>query len=110
MLTASNGVEAMAVVSQQPPQIIIMDIMLPGEDGLSVLREIKKLEIARNIPVIVVTANLEYYGTAISECTNSGAAAFLPKPLSPAKLIAEVKRVASSERSADSLVRPNLVR
>ena len=93
MFSAKDGEEAMALVLRELPHVIIMDIMLPGTDGLSALREIKKLEIGKAIPVIITTANLEYYNTAISECGNSGAAAFLSKPLSPAKLIAEIKRV-----------------
>jgi CheY-like chemotaxis protein len=94
MFSAKDGAEAVAKVVQIVPDVIIMDIMMPGEDGLSALREIKKLEKARAIPVLITTSNLEYYNTAISECGNSGAAAFLSKPLSPAKLIAEIKRVA----------------
>ena len=93
LLTAKNGREGMAIVSQNAPQLIVMDIMMPGGDGLSVLRELKNSEVGRNIPVIVVTANLESYTTATQESTNSGAASFLPKPLSPARLLAEVKRL-----------------
>ena len=95
MLIAENGTEAMAVVAQEQPQLIIMDIMMPGRDGLSVLRELKGLEISKDIPVVIVTANLDHYRTAKNESGNSGAESFLPKPLSPARLLAEVKRVLS---------------
>jgi CheY-like chemotaxis protein len=93
LLTAKNSQDAMAVVSRQIPQLIVMDIMMPGGDGLSALRELKKSQSTRNIPVIVVTANVENYMTATQESENSGAASFLPKPLSPARLMAEVKRL-----------------
>jgi len=94
MLAASNAEEAIATVIGKLPQVIIMDIMMPGEDGLSALREIKKLDFAKAIPVIVISANVNYYDIAISESGIAGAAAFLSKPLSPARLLAELKRVA----------------
>lgn len=93
MLTAKNSQEAMAVVSRDVPQLIVMDIMMPGGDGLSALRELKKSETNRNIPVIIVTANVENYMTATQESENSGAAGFLSKPLSPARFMTEVKRL-----------------
>ncbi len=93
LLTAKNSQDAFAVVSREAPQLIVMDIMMPGGDGLSAIRELKKSETTRDIPVIVVTANVENYVTATQESQNSGAASFLSKPLSPARLMAEVKRL-----------------
>src|SRR4051812_18601922 len=92
LLTATNGEEAKKVIAEQAPQIIVMDIMMPGMDGLSVLRELKHSGLTQNIPVIVSTANLERYTTAKQESQDSGAVAFLSKPLSPAKLVAEIQR------------------
>jgi CheY-like chemotaxis protein len=96
-LTAKDGEEALKLVSEQAPQLIIMDIMMPGTDGLSVLRTLKHSEHGKNTPVIIVTANLEKYTTAQAEATASGAVAFLSKPLSPNRLLAEVKRLAPIE-------------
>jgi CheY-like chemotaxis protein len=92
LLTAKNGEEAKKVILEQAPQIIVMDIMMPGMDGLSVLRELKHSNVGQDIPVIVATANLERYTTAKKESQDSGAVAFLSKPLSPARLVAEVQR------------------
>ena len=91
-LTAKNGEEAKKIISEQAPQIIVMDIMMPGADGLSVLRELKHSKIGQDIPVIVATANLERYTTAKQESQDSGAVAFLSKPLSPARLVGEIQR------------------
>jgi two-component system phosphate regulon response regulator OmpR len=93
VLTAKNGQEAMAVVSREPVQLIVMDIVMPGGDGLSVLRELRSSEVGLNIPVIVVTANVEDYRAAMRESMNSGAARFLPKPLRAARLLAEVNQL-----------------
>jgi CheY-like chemotaxis protein len=92
VLTAKDGEEAKKIISEQRPQLVVMDIMMPGLDGLSVLRELKNSGLGRDIPVIVATANLERYTTATKESQASGAVAFLSKPLSPARLVAEIKR------------------
>jgi two-component system phosphate regulon response regulator OmpR len=93
VLTAKNGREAMAVVSREPVQLIVMDIVMPGDDGLAVLRELRSSEVGMNIPVIVVTANVENYRAAMQESMNSGASRFLPKPLKAARLLAEVDQL-----------------
>jgi CheY-like chemotaxis protein len=92
LLTAKSGEEAKKIISEQTPQLIVMDIMMPGTDGLSVLRDLKHSGLTKDIPVIVATANLERYTTAKQESQDSGAVAFLSKPLSPVRLVSEIKR------------------
>jgi CheY-like chemotaxis protein len=94
LLSAKNGEEAMTVLSHDPPQLIILDVMMPGPDGFSVLRALKDSDLGKDIPVIITTANLEQYTTAREQAQACGAAGFLSKPLSPASLVAEVKRLA----------------
>jgi two-component system response regulator VicR len=93
MISAHDGDEAMALVVAAEPQVIVMDIIMPGTDGLSVMREIKQLDAGKSIPVIVVTANLHHYCTALNQSGQSGGTVFLSKPLSPSKLLAEINRV-----------------
>jgi CheY-like chemotaxis protein len=108
LLTASSGQEALEVASREAPQLIIMDIMMPGMDGLSTIRTLRASEAGQKIPVIVATANLERYATAIRESQNSGAVAFLSKPLSPARLVQEVKRfVPASPESEEPVAKPS---
>ena len=54
--TAASGEEALAIVAQQPPDLILLDIMMPGMDGYQVAASIKGNLATRNIPVIMVTA------------------------------------------------------
>src|ERR1700692_4069530 len=56
LLTAASGEEALAMVAQQPPDLILLDIMMPGMDGYQVAAKIKGDLATRNIPVILVTA------------------------------------------------------
>jgi CheY-like chemotaxis protein len=87
------GVEALNVVAQTKPDLIVMDVMMPGKDGLSTLRELKQNEATRDVPVIVITANVSHYNTSAQEAKIGGAEGLLTKPLSPPKSVEEVRRV-----------------
>jgi two-component system, OmpR family, alkaline phosphatase synthesis response regulator PhoP len=93
LLVARNGVEALAVAAQTKPDLILMDVMMPAKDGLSALRELKQNEATRNVPVIVMTASVSHYNTSSEEAKLGGAVGLLTKPLSPAKLVEEVRRI-----------------
>lgn len=91
MLSAKNGLEALEVASREKPGLIVMDIMMPDKDGLAALRELKKADATKTIPVIVITANSHFMTRKESE--NSGAAMFLTKPFSPTQLLNEIRRI-----------------
>jgi CheY-like chemotaxis protein len=93
MISATNGSDAIVTAEREHPQLIIMDIMMPKLDGLSALRQLKRAEATKDIQVIVVTANVGAHNLSRKEAETAGAAAFLTKPLSPAQLMAEVKRL-----------------
>jgi two-component system, chemotaxis family, chemotaxis protein CheY len=91
MLSAMNGHDAIEVASRQHPDVIVMDIMMPGIDGLAVLRELKKADATKSIPVIIITANSHVMAGKESE--TAGAAIFLTKPFSPTQLLHEIRRL-----------------
>jgi CheY-like chemotaxis protein len=97
MVSARNGREALDIATRQPPELIVMDIMMPDMDGLEALRELKKNDATKAIPVVVITANGHFMARKESE--NSGAAVFLTKPFSPVQLIAEVQRLLPPQQS-----------
>ena len=92
LLSAKNGVEALALAEQTKPDLILMDVMMPEKDGFATLREFKKREATCNVPVIIMTANVAQYETCRHESARGGADGLLTKPLSPAKLVSEVQR------------------
>jgi CheY-like chemotaxis protein len=92
LLMARNGVEAIAAVAQTKPDLILMDVMMPAKDGMTAIRELKHNEATRDVPIIVITANVAQYETSGKEARNGGAESLLTKPLSPARLLAEVRR------------------
>lgn len=55
-LTASSGEEALQLVAQQPPDLILLDIMMPGMDGYEVASQLKGNAATANIPIIMLTA------------------------------------------------------
>ena len=93
MISATGAAEAFEKAERETPQIIVMDVMMAEIDGLEALRRLKKNDATKSIPVIVVTANVNSYEASQRESTTSGAAAFLTKPLSPARLLQEIQRL-----------------
>lgn len=92
LLSAYKGTEALEIAARELPGVIIMDIMMPELDGLSAMRELKRDERTKNIPVIVITANPQYHLSRM-ESQWAGAALFLTKPFGPPTLVSALQRV-----------------
>ncbi|HEX4263086.1 MAG TPA: response regulator [Verrucomicrobiae bacterium] len=91
MVSAMNGREAVEMAMRQPPHLIVMDIMMPETDGLAVLRELRKNDSTKSIPVIIITASSHVMMRKEAEVC--GAAMFLNKPFSPTQLLNEIRRI-----------------
>ncbi len=91
VVTCRDGAEALAISATALPQLIVMDVMMPGLDGLSAIRQLKQNESTRHIPVVVLSSR----GHALTrvEAEAAGAALFLAKPFSPNQLLSEVKKI-----------------
>jgi CheY-like chemotaxis protein len=91
VLAARDGREGLEKAALEIPDLIIMDIMMDGMDGLSALRELKNAPATRAVPVIIITTS----ATAVTrqEAEATGAAMFLTKPFSPTQLLGEIKRL-----------------
>ena len=95
LITAKDGTEAVEMAAQEQPQLVVMDIIMSQMGGLAALKQLKKAEATKAIPVVIVTGSVTADHQAIRrECENSGAAGFLIKPFSPAQFLAEVRRLA----------------
>ena len=95
VLEASNGREGIEAAFCELPQLIIMDVLMQDMDGLTVMRELKKVPVTKHIPIIVVTASVQVHDAYRRECEMFGAAEFLTKPIAPARLVAQVKKLVS---------------
>lgn len=84
-----NGAEAIVPIQQEKPDLVLLDLMLPGMDGLEVCRQLRNDERSKNIPIIMVTAKGEESDVVIG--LGMGADDYITKPFSPKELIARVK-------------------
>lgn len=86
-----SGEEFFPFLMKEEPDLVLLDIMLPGEDGLSILTRISQLKPAKNIPVIMLTARSSEYDRVRG--LDSGADDYIVKPFSVLELISRVKAV-----------------
>ena len=93
VVTCRDGKAALTTAFAAPPQLIVLDVMMPGLDGLGALRQLKENSVTRDIPVIVLSAK----GHALTkvEAEASGAVLFLAKPFSPNELLGAVQKILS---------------
>ncbi|MEA3221877.1 MAG: response regulator, partial [Thermodesulfobacteriota bacterium] len=89
MITSYNGEDALKLVKGKSPDLIILDLMLPGMDGLEVCRILKRNSSTFSIPIIMLTAKGEE--TDIVTGLELGADDYIPKPFSIKEIIARVK-------------------
>lgn len=87
-LIVADGAEVVALVRQQSPDLILLDIMLPGKDGLEICREIRTFS---SVPIIMITARIEEIDRLLG--LELGADDYICKPFSPREVVARVKAV-----------------
>jgi two-component system phosphate regulon response regulator PhoB len=88
---AGSGEVGLKAVAKKKPDLILLDLMLPGKDGLQICRELKQSEASRDIPVVMMTARGEE--SDIVTGLELGAEDYIVKPFSPKVLVARVKAV-----------------
>jgi len=86
----SNGIAALEVIAEEPPDLVLLDIMLPEMDGFEVCRRIKENEQSRHIPVIMLTAKKSREDMARGE--DVGADWYITKPFKSAMVIETIQR------------------
>ena len=89
VLTASNGEEALLMVSEMPPDIIVLDWMMPNVSGIEVCRQLKTRSETRGIPIIMLSARSEEVDRVRG--LETGADDYVIKPYSLVELMARVR-------------------
>jgi two-component system, OmpR family, response regulator ResD len=86
--TANDGRAALSAIDEAPPRLIVLDLMLPELDGMTVMRRVRERSA---VPVVMLSAR----GSAADRVygISEGADDYLPKPFSPAELVVRVKAV-----------------
>ncbi|MDP1738273.1 MAG: PleD family two-component system response regulator [Caulobacter sp.] len=101
VLTAYDGPTALAIAASESPDIILLDVMMPGMDGFAVCRRLKDDPITRHIPVVLVTA-LDGRSDRIAGL-DAGADEFLTKPIDDVMLFARVRSLTRLKQVMDEL-------
>lgn len=102
VLRAGDGVNGLAIARREHPDLIILDLMLPGMDGLDVCRELRR---ESNVPVIMLTARVEEADKLVG--LELGADDYITKPFSPRELVARVRTVL---RRVNNAIPPSILR
>lgn len=96
-----NGAELDKLMARRRVDLVVLDVMMPGEDGLSVCR---RLRARGDVPVLMVTAKSEDIDRIIG--LEVGADDYLPKPFNPRELVARVRAILRRTRSAQHAANP----
>lgn len=98
---AINGADALRLVDEAPPDLILLDIQMPGISGHDVCSQLKASGLTRHIPIIFVTAQTT--PEEETRCLRIGAVDFISKPFNPAVVRARVRTHAQLKQQADQL-------
>ena len=102
-IPARDGLEALKIVAEMPPDLILLDVMMPKMSGFEVCRRIKNDPKNSSIPIIMVTA-LNEFGD-IERGIDSGTDDFLSKPVNKLELLTRVKTLLKLKHLTDKLER-----
>jgi two-component system, OmpR family, phosphate regulon response regulator PhoB len=103
VLTCEEGYDAVTTAKQRIPDLVLLDLMIPGLDGFEVCKELKRSPETRNIPVIMLTARGEEVDRIVG--LELGADDYVVKPFSPRELMLRVRAVlrrSTAEPTAES--------
>jgi DNA-binding response OmpR family regulator len=90
-VSARNGVEALALAHEHRPRVAVLDVGMPGLDGIDVLTAIRSADELRRTRVLLLTAKAQE--SDVRRGYDSGADAYVKKPFSPAELAGRVREL-----------------
>jgi len=89
----SNGADAIGEVQRRMPDVVVLDVMLPGRTGFEVLQDIRATEATTSIPVLMLTARGQVKDREKAE--QSGANTFMTKPFSNSEVLEKINALVS---------------
>jgi len=85
----SDGTDAVEVIQATAPDLVILDVMLPGKSGMDILRDLRDLEGMKALPVLMLTARGQARDRELAE--KAGVSRFMTKPFSNTEVLAAVR-------------------
>lgn len=105
--TVKTGEEGLQRIRELQPDVVVLDLMLPGLDGLSVCNRLKRDEATRSTPVIMLTAKAE--DSDVVTGLELGADDYVTKPFSPKVLTARIRAVLRRSGDGEALLKEDLI-
>ena len=103
-----NGSEFLKALSDgEKPELVLLDIMLPGEDGISILGKLRKKSATRDLPIIMMTAKGTEYDKVLG--LDSGADDYITKPFNPLEVMARVKSLLRRTKMTAASEQPDIL-
>ncbi|NOD62702.1 MULTISPECIES: response regulator transcription factor [unclassified Ruegeria] len=84
-----DGADALQVIQGAQPDLVILDVMLPGKSGMDILRDLREMEELSGLPVLMLTARGQSRDREMAE--NAGVSRFMTKPFSNAEVLTAVR-------------------
>lgn len=106
-VVANNGKSALQVAKQEVPDLILLDIMMPGMDGVETCYELRKIHSLNNTLITFLTARSEEYSEIAG--LEAGADDYIQKPIRPRLLLSRIKALLRRKRTDDSKPATNLL-
>jgi DNA-binding response OmpR family regulator len=87
--THAEGSDALQVIQGASPDLVILDVMLPGKSGMEILRDLREVESMQGLPVLMLTARGQSRDREMAE--NAGVSRFMTKPFSNTEMLTAVR-------------------
>ena len=95
---AETAETALAVIREDPPELMLLDLKLPGISGLALIRQLKGDRTTRDIPIVAVTSYPDDWTQ--QEALDAGCTAYLTKPIDMRKLVQQIADITSGHRES----------
>lgn len=100
---SSSGEEALDEIWKEPPDLILLDIFMPGIGGYEVCKRVRTNESTANIPILIVTGGAVEADESLAESFEAGATDFITKPIKTIELVSRVKASLTIKQKHDQL-------
>ena len=102
--TTGSGEEALEMMKQNPPDLVVLDILLPGIQGYEVCRKIRASKVTVHTPVLMMTGSVLDKEKALEESFEAGVTDFIAKPIKTVELLARVKSALTIKQQYNRMI------
>src|SRR5689334_4952148 len=97
VVAVDNGLAALTAATEHPPDLVVLDVMMPGMSGIDVCRQLRQEQGTKALPIILLTARAQEGDVEVG--FGAGADDYIVKPFSPRELVTRVEAVLARQRA-----------